>query len=73
MIFLIVFFLGEGVTIIDWMENSKHFVPEIVESYKYETIHLGGNSGTYNLLIHIVQCWFECSVDDHNQALPVVV
>ena len=31
------------------------------------------NSGTSDLLLHILQCWRVCTVNEENQALPLVL
>ena len=51
------FNFGEGVTFTDWLAKTKLYVSDIEEYYK-DTIfgHLG-NSGTSDLILHIVQCW----------------
>ena len=32
-----------------------------------------GNPGTEDLLLHIVQCWHACAVNEENQDLPLVL
>ena len=32
-----------------------------------------GNSGTSDLLLHTVQCWRACAVNEENKALPMVL
>ena len=51
----------------------KVYVSDIEESYK-ETIigHLVDSWGA-DLLLHIVQCWRSCAVDDKKQYLPMVL
>ena len=46
---------GEGVTIIDSIENMKLYMSDIEESYKDTIIGLIGNLGKADLLLHIVQ------------------
>ena len=60
----IVFDFIEGVTIIDWLENMNLYVSYIKELYKETIIGNMGNSGTSDLLLHIVQCWRECVVNE---------
>ena len=51
----------------------KLYVSNIEESYKDTTIGHLGNSGTSYLLLHIVQYWRACVVNEENQALPMVI
>ena len=67
------FSFGEGVIIIDWVSNVKLYLSNIEESYKDTIIGNMGNSGTAYLLIHIVQCWIECSVSEKNKSLPMIL
>ena len=53
-ILFILFSFGEDVTIIDWIENMKLYVPNIEESYKDKIIGNLVNSGTSYLLLHIL-------------------
>ena len=46
--------LGESVTILDWIENVKLYVCDIVELYRDTIIGHLGNSGTADLLLQIV-------------------
>ena len=43
------------------------------ELYKDTIIGHLENPGTADLLVHIVQCWRVCEVDEHKQALPMVL
>ena len=52
----IAFAFGEGVTIIDLISKIKLYVPDIEKLYKDKVIGNLGNSGTSDLLPHIVQC-----------------
>ena len=45
----------------------------IEESYKGTIIGNMGNSGTSDLLLHILECWSACAVNEGNQALPLVM
>ena len=66
------FDFGECVTIIDCMESMKMFVSDIKESYKYTIIgHMENSDGSY-LLLHIVQCWRACAVNEEKRVLPMV-
>ena len=49
------------------------FVSFIEESYKDTIIRSLVNSGVSYLLLHIVQCWHECRVDEENQPLTLVL
>ena len=51
----------------------KLYVSDIVESYKDSIIGNLVNSGTADLLLHIVQCWNACVVDEENKYLPIVM
>ena len=51
----------------------KLYVSDIVESYKYTIIGHLGNTGTVDLLLHIVQCWCACAVDKGNCDLSIVI
>ena len=51
----------------------NNYVSEILEAYKDRIIGYLRNSGTADLLLYIVQCWYTCAVDEENQALPVVI
>ena len=68
----IVFAFGEGVTIIDCLSNTKLYLSNIVESYKDSIIGHFGNSGTADLLLHIVQCWSAYAFYEYNRSLPMV-
>ena len=46
---------------------------DIEESYKETIIGHLGNSVTAYLLLHIVQCWCVCEVNEENQVLPMVL
>ena len=69
----IVFYFGEGVIIIGCIANMKFYVSDIQESYKYIIIVHLENSGTEDLLLHIVQCWRACAVYEDKQGLPMVL
>ena len=69
----IAFAFGEGVTIVDWIENTKQYVSDIEELYKDTIIGCLGNLGTADLLLHIAQCWRACAVNEENQALHMVL
>ena len=58
------FYFGEGVNIIDWLENMKVYVSDIEGSYKDTIIGNLGNAGTSDLLLHIVQCWIACVINE---------
>ena len=64
---------GEGFTTIDLIENMKLYVSDIEESYKNTIIGNMGSSGTVDSLLHIVQCWRACAVNEENQALHLVL
>ena len=62
--YFIAFDIRECVTIIYCLENMKLYVSNIEESYKDTLIgHLGNLRKEY-LLLHIVQCWSACEVDE---------
>ena len=63
----------EGVTITNWIANMNIYVSYIVESYKYSIIGHLGNSGTADLLLHILQCWSACAVDEEKLDLRMVL
>ena len=42
----------------------KLYVSDIEESYKDKIIGNMENSGTLDLLLHIIQCWRECEVNE---------
>ena len=71
--FFVAFDFVEYVTIIDWIENMRIYVSDIQESYKDTMIGNLGNSGTADLLLHVVQCWRSCAVDEEKWALPLVL
>ena len=54
----------EGVTIIDWLASMKLYVSGIEESYKDTIIGYLVNSGTADLLLHIVQVWRVCVANE---------
>ena len=58
------FTFGGGVNIIYWLEKMKLYVYDIEESYKDTIIGNLENSGTADLLLHIVQCWRACAVNE---------
>ena len=68
----IAFDFGEGFTILDCVENMKLYVYNIEESYEYTIIVNLVNSGTTNLILHIVQCLHACSVNEENKTIPLV-
>ena len=51
----------------------KLYVSNIEESYKGIIIGHVGNLGTAYLLLHLVQCWRACAVNEENQALHMVL
>ena len=51
----------------------KLYVYDIEESYKYTIIIHLENTGTVDLLLHIVHCWSTCAVDEEKYAVPVVL
>ena len=51
----------------------KLYVSDIEESYKDTIIGHMGNSGTEDSLLHILQCWRECAVNEENLYLPMVL
>ena len=63
----------EGFTIIDWLSTMKLYVFDILKSYKDTVIGNIGNSGTTYLLLHIVQFFHECAVDEENLYLHMVI
>ena len=69
----ILFDFGEVVTIIDWLENMNIYVSCIVKSYKDTIIGRLGNSGTSDLLLHIVQWCGTCSVGKEKHDLPIFI
>ena len=58
------FAFGDIVIIICWIEKMKLYVSDIEEPYKYTIIGHLGNSGTEDLLLHILQCCLSCAVDE---------
>ena len=60
-------------TIIDGLTNMKLYVSDIEESSKYTIIVHMGNSGTSDLLLHLLQCWHVYEVDEEKRALPMVL
>ena len=67
------FAFSEGVTIIYWLENMKLSVFNMEESYKDTIIGNMGNSGTSDLVLHIVQCFRACALNEENQDIPLVL
>ena len=63
----------EGVKIFYWIEKMMIYVSNIVEIYKGVIIGHLGNSGRVDLLLHIVQCWIACAVNEGNWDLTVVL
>ena len=51
----------------------KLHVSNIDESYKDIIIGNMENSGTADLLLHIVKRWHVCTVNEENQDLPLVI
>ena len=49
------------------------YVSNIEEPYKDTIIGHLVNSGTADLLLHKVQCWCSCAVDEDKRALPMVI
>ena len=49
----------------------KLYVSNIEESYKYTIIVNMVNSGTGDLLLHILQFWCSFAVNEENQSLPI--
>ena len=58
------FAFKEGVTIIDCPANMKLYVYDIEESDKETIIGCLGYLGTADVLLHIVQCWIACEVNE---------
>ena len=58
------FSFGEGAIIIEWIEKIKVYLYNIKESYKYIIIGHIVNSGPVYLLLHIVQFWRECALNE---------
>ena len=48
-------------------------VYNIVESHTDTIIGHLGNSSKADLLLHIVQCWLACAVDEDNRDLTIVL
>ena len=44
---------------------------DIKESYRDTIIGHFGNSGTADLLLHIVKCWRACAVNEENLTIPM--
>ena len=51
----------------------KLSVYDIEGSYKNTFVSHLSNSGTEDCLLHTVQCWSACAVNEKNQALPMVM
>ena len=51
----------------------KLYVSDIEKSYKDTIIGHLVNLGTEYLLLHIVQCWRECAVDEENRYINMVM
>ena len=51
----------------------KLYVSDIEEQYKDIIIKNSLNSGTEDLLLHIVKCQSACEVDEEKQDLPMVM
>ena len=49
------------------------YVSHIEESYKDTVIDILGNSGTSDLLLHIVTCWTSCAVNEENEGTTTVL
>ena len=50
----------------------KLYLSNIEESYKYTIIGNIGNLGTADLLLHIVNCWSSCEINEEIQDLSLV-
>ena len=62
-----VFYSVENVSIVYFLENMNIHVSGIEKSYKYAIIGHLVHLGTDNLLLHIVQCWRGCAVDEEKK------
>ena len=51
----------------------KTYGSDIVEQYKDTIIVNLENSGRADLLIHILQYWRTCAVDEDNRSIPMVL
>ena len=49
------------------------YASDIEESYKDKIIYHLGNSGTADLLLHILKCWRAGAVDEEKQYLSMVL
>ena len=63
-IYFFLFLFVEDVTIIYWLLNMKPNLQYTVKSYEGAIVYYLGNSGTTDLLLHIVQCWHTCAADE---------
>ena len=72
-ILFITFPFGEGITIIYLDGNIKLYLYNIDILYKDTIIGNMGNSGTVDLLLHVVYCWLACAVNKENQAITFVL
>ena len=55
------------------LENLKLYLSDIWELYKDTIIGHLVNSGTVDLLLHILKSWSACEVDEEKWALPMVL
>ena len=67
------FAFGEVVTTIYFLANVKLYVSNIEESYKERIIGNLVNSVTADSLLHKIQCWRACAVDEEKRNLPLVM
>ena len=67
------FAFGQSVTFIDFLANMKLYVSGTEESYKDKIIGNMMNSGTGDLLLHIVQFWRAWAVNEEHKSLPMVL
>ena len=51
----------------------KIYVSDMEELYKDTIIGHLGNSGTSDILVHIVHCWRSYAVDTEKRDLPMVM
>ena len=70
---LLISFFVQGATIIGCIANMKLYLSDIEESYKDTIIGHLVYSGTEDLLLHMVRCWFVCAVDEEILYLPMVM
>ena len=67
------FSFGEVINITDWILNMKLYVSNIEELYKDTIIGDLVSSGAADLLLHIVQCWSACAVNEEKRDPPMVI